>query len=58
MNPSEKAHILVEALPYIRKWWGKTVVIKVGGEILNDEATLPHAEWHRLEAASQRHASR
>ncbi|HLF69931.1 MAG TPA: acetylglutamate kinase, partial [Actinomycetota bacterium] len=40
MNPSEKAHILVEALPYIRKWWGKTVVIKVGGEILNDEATL------------------
>jgi acetylglutamate kinase len=35
-----KADILVEALPYIRRWWGKTVVIKVGGEIVDDEITL------------------
>lgn len=29
-----KAGILKEALPYIRRWSGKTVVIKVGGESL------------------------
>lgn len=34
----EKAGILVEALPYIRKFYGKTVVIKYGGHaMINDE---------------------
>lgn len=34
----EKAGILVEALPYIKKFYGKTVVIKYGGHaMLNDE---------------------
>lgn len=40
MIAQEKAAILVEALPYIRRWSGKTVVIKVGGEVLDDPAGL------------------
>lgn len=35
-----KATVLVEALPYIRRWWGRTVVVKMGGETLEDEALL------------------
>ena len=30
----EKAQILVEALPYIKKFYGKTVVIKYGGNAM------------------------
>jgi len=34
----EKAKILVEALPYIKEFHGKTIVIKCGGELMeNDE---------------------
>ncbi len=34
----EKANVLVEALPYIRKFYGKTVVIKYGGHaMINDD---------------------
>lgn len=36
----EKSAILVEALPYIQRWSGKTVVIKVGGEIVDNPSTL------------------
>lgn len=37
LTPMEKAAILVEALPYIRKFSGETVVIKYGGRaMLND----------------------
>ncbi|MES2200817.1 MAG: acetylglutamate kinase [candidate division FCPU426 bacterium] len=32
----EKAQILIEALPYIRKFHGKTVVIKYGGAAMTD----------------------
>lgn len=32
-----KAQILVEALPYIRTYRGQTVVVKIGGEALDDE---------------------
>lgn len=35
-----KAAVLVEALPYIRRWSGKTVVVKVGGEVLDDDQRL------------------
>jgi acetylglutamate kinase len=31
---ADKAAILVEALPYIRRFWGQTVVIKYGGNAL------------------------
>lgn len=34
----EKAQILIEALPYIRKFHGKTVVIKYGGAAMTDAA--------------------
>lgn len=37
-NAVEKAGILIEALPYIKKFYGKTVVIKYGGHaMINDE---------------------
>ena len=35
-----KSAVLVEALPYIQRWTGKTVVIKVGGEIADNPDTL------------------
>lgn len=34
----ERANIICEALPYIRKYSGKTLVIKYGGNAMNDEA--------------------
>ncbi len=34
----EKAEILMEALPYIRNFYGKTIVIKYGGHAMADEA--------------------
>ena len=34
---AEKARILVEALPYIRAFYGKTVVIKYGGNAMTSE---------------------
>lgn len=33
----EKAHVLIEALPFIKKYSGKTVVIKYGGSAMIDE---------------------
>ena len=37
-NYNKKAEILIEALPYIQKLSGKTVVIKYGGNaMINDE---------------------
>jgi acetylglutamate kinase len=33
-----RAGILVEALPYLRKWHGKTVVVKYGGAAMTDDA--------------------
>ena len=34
--PSDKAEILAQALPYIRKFHGKTMVIKYGGNAMTD----------------------
>ena len=39
--PSDKAEILAQALPYIRKFHGKTLVIKSGGNPFTDPA-FPH----------------
>jgi acetylglutamate kinase len=33
-----KAKVLIEALPYIKAFWGKTVVIKYGGAAMTEEA--------------------
>ena len=35
---SERAHLLIEALPYIREFYGKRIVIKYGGHALVDMA--------------------
>ena len=38
LNHSDRAQVLVEALPYIQKYYGKTVVIKYGGNaMISDE---------------------
>jgi acetylglutamate kinase len=34
VGPAAKAAILVEALPYIRRFWGQVVVVKYGGNAL------------------------
>lgn len=33
----ERAHILIEALPYIRRFYDKIIVIKYGGHAMVDE---------------------
>ena len=38
MTPSQTAHILVEALPYIRQFAGKSVVVKLGGAAIDQES--------------------
>ena len=35
--PSQKAKVLAEALPYIRRFHGKTIVVKYGGNAMTDE---------------------
>jgi acetylglutamate kinase len=37
LSPVEKASVLVEALPYIEKFHGKTIVMKYGGHAMDDE---------------------
>ena len=38
LSPNDKADILAQALPYIRKFHGKTMVIKYGGNAMTDPA--------------------
>jgi len=33
----EKARVIMEALPYIKEFWGKTVVVKYGGNAMESE---------------------
>ncbi|HUC13951.1 MAG TPA: acetylglutamate kinase [Acidimicrobiales bacterium] len=40
LSPAVKAEILVEALPYIRRFWDKVVVVKYGGNALGGGSTL------------------
>ena len=42
-SQADRAAILVEALPYIRRFWGKVVVVKYGGNAL--AGTGPPAAW-------------
>lgn len=37
MSEQDRAQVLVEALPYLRQWHGKTVVVKYGGAAMTDE---------------------
>ncbi|MEW6399481.1 MAG: acetylglutamate kinase [Bacillota bacterium] len=36
MRAEEKAAVLLEAMPYVRAFWGKTVVVKYGGHLDQD----------------------
>jgi acetylglutamate kinase len=36
-QPIDKARVLIEALPYISQFRGRTVVVKIGGRALDDE---------------------
>ncbi len=36
----EKASVLIEAMPYFRKFQGETVVVKFGGSIMDDESCV------------------
>ncbi len=36
ITPKEKAKVIAEALPYIQRFWDKTVVIKYGGNAMTD----------------------
>jgi len=40
MTPNDKAAILAEALPYIRRFAGKVVVVKYGGNAIGDSDSL------------------
>jgi acetylglutamate kinase len=44
MSPSETAQILVEALPYIRMFAGKAIVVKLGGAAIDKESDLALAQ--------------
>ncbi len=35
-TPAQKARVIAEALPYIQRFWDKTVVIKYGGNAMTD----------------------
>lgn len=41
-NPIDKANVLVEALPYIRRFYEKTIVIKYGGSAMEEERLKHH----------------
>lgn len=38
LAPADRAAVLVEALPYLRAFYGKTLVIKYGGNAMTDDA--------------------
>ena len=44
MTPTETAQILVEALPYIRQFAGKSVVVKLGGAAIDKDSDLALAQ--------------
>ena len=40
MDAHDKATVLIEALPYIRRFWRKVVVVKYGGNAIGDDQAL------------------
>ena len=47
LPPGDKASVLIESLPYIRRFWGKVVVVKYGGNVLvakEGDAAVDEAE--------------
>jgi len=37
LDAGTKAEVLIEALPYIRRFWGRTIVVKYGGNAMTDD---------------------
>jgi len=37
LDPAARAAVLIEALPYLRRFYGKTIVVKYGGNAMIDE---------------------
>ena len=55
---SLKAEILSEALPYIQRFHGKTIVIKYGGNAMTDpklQRAEPSGKGKRIRAGHARH---
>ena len=45
MTAQEKAAVLAESLPYIRRFWGKVIVVKYGGSAIGEgDALVPFAQ--------------
>lgn len=44
MTPTHTAQVLVEALPYIRQFAGKSIVVKLGGAAIDHESDLALAQ--------------
>jgi acetylglutamate kinase len=44
MTPTETARVLIEALPYIRQFAGKAIVVKLGGAAIDRESDLALAQ--------------
>ena len=44
LSPAETAHVLVEALPYIRQFAGKSIVVKLGGAAIDRGSDLALAQ--------------
>jgi acetylglutamate kinase len=44
MSPAETARVLVEALPYIRQFAGKSIVVKLGGAAIDRDSDLALAQ--------------
>ena len=44
MTPIDTARVLVEALPYIRQFAGKSVVVKLGGAAIDRDSDLALAQ--------------
>jgi len=40
LTAADKAAVLAEALPYIRRFWGQVVVVKYGGNAIGDHESL------------------
>ena len=46
LSPIDKAGVLAEALPYIKRFHGKTIVVKYGGNAMTDEHLKPVSYTH------------
>src|SRR5437879_8017686 len=44
MSPDQTARVLVEALPYIRQFTGKSIVVKLGGAAIDRNSDLALAQ--------------